>query len=235
MNVRPLVLLGLAILASAAAAQDRGFQRMTTTDGTRLDYRLVAPPEKQARYPVLLALPPGSQTVGMVDWGWKNYYLNEALRRGWVVVSPIAPGGRLFVQGAEKYLPELLAEVARTYPPEGEKFHLAGVSNGGLSSFRIAILHPELFHSLAVLPGWPAPADVERLDRLEEVQVRMWAGERENPSWLGLMRQAESRLQALEADVELVVLPGEGHTLGSLFGGEALFEFLESARSTSVH
>jgi len=231
--VRPLraVALGLlALLPALLVAEDRGYQRMTTSDGTRLDYRLLAPDEAQESYRVLLALPPGPQTVGMVDWGIRSYYLDEAQRRGWVVVSPVAPGGLTFVQGAERYLPELLEETGRSYPPEGGKFHLAGVSNGGLSSFRIAGLHPELFHSIAVLPGWPSPQRLDELDRLAGIPLRMWAGERENPVWLELMRKAESRLRELDADVELHVLPSEGHTLGSLMGGKELFDFLESVR-----
>ena len=83
---------------------------------------------------------------------------------------------------------------------------------------------------MAGLPGWPALVDLDKLDRLAKIPVRMWAGERENPAWLELMRQAESRLRELEADVELYILSGEGHTLGSLQGGTALFDFLESVR-----
>ncbi|MDX1382970.1 MAG: hypothetical protein R3190_04950, partial [Thermoanaerobaculia bacterium] len=114
----------------------------------------------------------------------------------------------------------------------GGKFHLAGVSNGGLSSFRIAILHPELFHSLAGLPGWPSPLDLDRLDRIRGISVRLWAGARENPSWLDLMRRAEGRLTEIGGDVALEILPGEGHTLGSLAGGRELFRFLEAKRSS---
>ena len=220
----------LVLLATTAAAEDLGYRRLTTDDGTRLTYRLVAPAEKLASYPVLLALPPGPQTLGMVEWGMRTYYLEAALRRGWVVVSPVGPGGMTFVQGAERYLPELLAEVATSYPPEGGKFHLGGVSNGGVSSFRIATLHPELFHSIAVLPGWPAPLDVDQLAQLKDIPLRMWAGARENPSWLGLMHEAKNRLRELDADVELYIMPGEGHTLGSLQGGTAVFDFLDSVR-----
>ncbi|MEE2778471.1 MAG: hypothetical protein VYE73_17100 [Acidobacteriota bacterium] len=228
---RGLVLACTALAAAAPTlAEDRGWQRTTTPDGTKLSYRLVAPTEERDSYPVLLALPPGPQTVGMVEWGLDLYYIREAEARGWVVVSPAAPGGQTFVLGAEKYLPELLAEVAESYPPEGGKFHVAGVSNGGRSSFRIAILHPELFHSIATLPGWPTPSDLDRLGRIAEIPLRMWAGEQENPAWLELMRTAETLLQELDGNVELSLFPGEGHTLRRLAGGRALFDFLESTR-----
>ena len=43
---------------------------------------------------------------------------------------------------------------AATYPPEGGRFHVGGISNGGLSSFRVAVESPERFASLVVLPGF---------------------------------------------------------------------------------
>lgn len=181
-------------------------------------------------YPVLLALPPGPQAAGQVEWAWSNYYRDAGLKRGWVVVCPVGPGGKTFPEAARPYLLELLAEVAKTYPPEGSKFHVSGVSNGGLSAFRIALLRPDLFHSIAVLPGWPLREDLADLGRIAQIPIRMWAGENERPSWLDLMRQTEVLVRDAGGDVELIVLPGEGHTLGGLIGGEAVFEFLGQVR-----
>ena len=87
--------------------------------------------------------------------------------RGWVVVSPIASDGTLFFQGSEQYLPEFLERIAAIYPPEGGKFHVAGVSNGGISSFRIATMMPEWFASITAVPDFPQTADFNQLDKLE--------------------------------------------------------------------
>ena len=66
-------------------------------DGTPLRYTIVLPtvftPAKT--YPVLLAMPPGPQTEAMVEAGL-NYWRLEAQKRGWIVISPIAPDGVLF-------------------------------------------------------------------------------------------------------------------------------------------
>lgn len=203
---------------------------LTMADGVVVRYRLLVPPRELAVYPVLLALPPGRQTAEAVDWGIENLYRDEAVRRGWVVVSPVAPGGRLFFEGSEKYLPELLREVAREFPPEGGKFHLAGVSNGGLAAFRVAVLHPELFRSIAVFPGWPSPDDLPILDRIAGVPLRMWAGEKEAPRRLAWMKSAERLLRARNSPVELSVLPGQGHDLTGAVGGGEIFDFLEKWR-----
>ena len=71
-------------------------------------------------------------------------------------------------------MPELLDAIAATYPPEDGRFHVGGISNGGLSSFRVAINSPERFASVVVLPGFaPTASDVEKLDRLATIPVHM--------------------------------------------------------------
>ncbi len=210
-----------------AWAEDLGFQRFEADDGTKISYRLLAPPQKEGEYTVLLALPPGPQTVGMVEWVLRSYYQRAAEERGWVVVSPAAPGGRTFPREGRPYLPQLLEHVAETYPPQGGKFFVTGVSNGGVSSFALAVDHPELIHAVAVLPGWPTAPDLARVTDMKGVPLRMWAGDGERPNWLDLMRQAEETLRSAGADVELEILPGEGHTLQSLVGGAAVFAFFE--------
>ena len=203
---------------------------MTMIDGTQLEFRLAAPEQERPTYPFLLALPPGQQTRDAVDWGWRTQYRDQAERRGWVVVSPVAPDGRLFFRGAETYLPELLERLSQEYPPEGGRYHLAGVSNGGLAAFAVAIEHPRLFQSMAVFPGWPAPSHLEQLDRLADIPLKMWAGEGEVSLRLELMRQVVTALQTAGGTVELEVRSGEGHLIESLLGGREVFEYLESHR-----
>ena len=226
-----VVTIALFAATESLAGQDTDYRQMTTADGTRVEFRVVAPDQGgRSSYPFLLALPQGQQTRGEVDWEWQNLYRDEAQRRGWVVVSPVAPDGRLFFRGAEEYLPELLDSLSHEYPPEGGKYHLAGVSNGGLAAFAVAIEHPQLFQSIAVFPGWPAPKYLDRLDRLVGVPLKMWAGEREAEARLELMRQAATTLRAAGGTVDLEIRSGEGHALDSLLGGHEVFEYLETHR-----
>lgn len=113
------------------------YEQITLSDGSELTYALVIPqkydPNKLA--PTLLALPPGPQTQSMVQGGLDGYWETAASQRGWIVISPIAPNGTLFFQGSETLIPEFLARIAASHPPEGGKFHVAGVSNGGISAF----------------------------------------------------------------------------------------------------
>lgn len=60
-----------------------------------------------------------------------------------MVVSPAAPGGELFFQGSERLVPGFLDWVETWVSPEGGAPHVAGISNGGISSFRYAAQNPE--------------------------------------------------------------------------------------------
>ncbi|MGI9657401.1 MAG: alpha/beta hydrolase-fold protein [Gaiellaceae bacterium] len=180
--------------------------------------------------PILLALPPGGQGQPEVDFGLDTYWAAEARRRGWIVVSPVAPEGALFFQGSEALVPELLDTVAATYPPEDGRFHVAGISNGGLSSFRVAVEFPERFASVITLPGFaPTAGDLAKFDGIVGIPVRMFVGETDT-SWVEGGEQARDALEELGGDVELTIAPDEGHIIRSLTGAE-LFDLLDAARS----
>ncbi len=80
--------------ASGAAASFERDQIFTASDGTEIPFTLVVPAgfETGDEHPVLLALPPGGQGQEEVDAGLARYWEPEALERGWVIVSPVAPG-----------------------------------------------------------------------------------------------------------------------------------------------
>lgn len=205
------------------------YYQMTMADGTLLQYGVVLPNNFVAgeTYPVLLAFPPGRQTKEMVEAGM-GYWGAEGQARGWVVVSPIAPNDTLFFQGSEQYLPEFVQRIEAIYPLEGGKLHVAGVSNGGISSFRIAIIMPERFASITAVPGFPQTSDFDKLDTLTHIPVTMYVGENDT-SWVERMTATEAEIQRLGGQVSLTIVPNEGHVIQSLTGVE-LYDVLDSYR-----
>lgn len=203
--------------------------QMSMADGTPLEYGVVLPDGfvEGSTYPVLLAFPPGTQTRSMVVAG-NRYWGAEAQSRGWVVVSPIAPNDTLFFQGSEQYLPEYLARIQAVYPPEGGKLHLAGMSNGGISAFRIATMMPDAFASLTAVPGFPHTADFNQLNKLIDIPVALYVGENDS-SWVQQMTATQAELQRLGGRVSLNIVPDEGHVIQSLTGAE-LYDLLDSYR-----
>ena len=209
----------------------KSYERMVLIDETVIEYALVLPDNFVAgqTYPILLALPPGDQSEAMVEAGLGGYWEAEAAERGWIVISPIAPNGVLFFRGAEGYLPEMLARISAEFPPEGGKYHVVGISNGGISAFRFAIANPDLTHSIVVLPGYPlGDFDQANLANLVDIPVAMYVGENDG-AWVSRMETAEQALTEFGATVALEVVPGEGHVIRSI-GGDAFFDLLDGFR-----
>src|SRR5271163_1369240 len=188
----------LALLSSAAVAQATDFRRLAH-NGHVLEYALVLPDhfDKATAYPVLLALPPGDQSKELVLAGLHLYWEAEAKKRGWVVISPAAPPGTNFYSGAESDLPALLDEVAKSVRFEGGKVHLAGVSNGGLSAYRVITEFPDRFLSLTVLPGVPPDARAfAALKELKGIPVAAFVGG-DDTEWVRGSREASQELDRL--------------------------------------
>jgi len=202
-------------------------------NNTSLQYAVILPNNFDANnsYPILLALPPGAQSREMVDVGLSSYWEIEAKRRGWIVLSPVAPNGTLFFKGSEAFLPEFLDRTAAQYPPEDGMYHIAGISNGGISAFRIALNNPERFKSIMAIPGFPPTDDeLNNLDALKDKPIAMFVGQNDSSSWVKRMEQTEQALIDVGAQVTFEIVPNEGHVIRSLAGGEKLFDLLESFR-----
>jgi len=209
-----------------------------TSDGSIfLKFALVMPEyySSETAYPVLLTFPPGDQTQAMVEWELEKYWIKSTIQQGWIVVSPISPYDTTFFEGAEKYIPNLMEWVRTNYNVEGDKFHIAGVSNGGKSAFRIAIEHSDQVQSLTVLPGFPpSKDDFNKLNRLKSIPVTMYVGENDN-TWLNESQKTYDELRDLHAShVRLHILKKEGHELESLTSSE-LIQVLEDARPKDLY
>ena len=218
----------LLLMPMMPAQAQHTYHELSLEDGSRLRYALVLPSDfdPAKTYPTLLAFPPGGQDERMVEAGLARYWGRQAAEHGWIVVSPVAPGGVLFFQGSERVIPALLDHIRSNYPVEGGKFHLAGNSNGGRSAFRLALDHPEEFVSLLALPGFPPrEEDFDTLSRLEGKPVRLFVGG-EDRGWIAPMERTQKTLEDLGNDVQMTILPGEGHVPPSLDGGRFMKELL---------
>ena len=223
----------LILLTGAVAGQERAwtFEELKLGDGSRLAYAVALPQghDRKAYHPVLLALPPGAQTRSMVEAGLERYWGTQATRRGWVVVSPVAPPSGLFFKGGERLIPALIRKIRIDHKVEGNRLHLIGASNGGLSAFRVATDQPFEFRSLTVLPGYPSTERERRLlGRLKGMTVQLYAGG-EDARWLRESKRTHALLGKAGVATRLEVFPGEGHVPGSL-DGEVVMEYLESLR-----
>jgi poly(3-hydroxybutyrate) depolymerase len=202
---------------------------LVLSDGTKLKYGVDYPKGFDARktVPVILALPPGGQSRHMIEWAHDAYWGREASERGFMVVSPIAPYQKFFYDGGEVYIPELLDQILKSYKVEQERFHVVGVSNGGLSAFKVALDTPDRYRSVTVLSGYPPyMSKVESLEPLRDLRVSMFVGEDDIP-WRQKMDELKARFDAIGKDVYYEVVAGNGHEITDLAG--------ENAKQVFVH
>ncbi len=209
---------------------ERRERRLDLGGGKALEYEVVMPERVSPTgvYPALLLLPPGQQDAQMVMFA-ARYVEPECRSRGWVVVSPRAPEGVVFYKGSEKHLPALLTDVQRHVRVEGGRWHVAGVSNGGISAFRFALDRPDLVRSVMTMPGYPLPVDEARLGALKGIPIRMYVGSDDRVEWTDAAKRALELGKAAGLDVSLDVRPGQPHRIANLEGKE-VFDVLEKLR-----
>lgn len=204
-------------------------ETFTSADGTSFRYALLVPDDfdSSKTYPTLLAFPPGDQSLRMVEAGLGYWFGGEQL--GWVIISPEAPNGQSFYSGSEIYIPELLDELAGKINFENDTVHLAGNSNGGRSSFRLALDYTDRFSSILAVPGFPPEeSDLDLLERLKDYNIVMYAGE-EDSFWVEKMLETEQTLKSIGVKVSATIEPEQGHVLNSI-NTELLFDILNSFR-----
>ena len=78
------------------------------------------------------------------------------------MILPAAPDGVLFFEGGEKIFPEFITKLLADYKIQDNKFHSAGMSNGGISAFHVAASHPQYFVSITGFPGYLPEANAAR-------------------------------------------------------------------------
>lgn len=209
----------------------RVVDKTTELDGVMIRYKLVLPrdydPSKE--YPAVLAFPPGSQNNDMVQTTVLRNWSVEGERRGYIVASPSSPGGELFFREGARIFPAFLEHLLREYKIRDNKFHVAGMSNGGLSAFHIAALYPKYFWSVTGFPGYLPQATPARVEALTGLCVNMYVGELDS-GWLQAMQDQAAELRARGFMVRFSVERGQGHVMSTLTGaGSArLYDSIEA-------
>ncbi|HLI82310.1 MAG TPA: hypothetical protein VKV17_00240 [Bryobacteraceae bacterium] len=221
----------LALLAALETLPAKVVDKNTTIAGMSLYYKVVLPKDYDADqvYPAILAFPPGAQTNDMVAVTLNGNWAPEAQRRGYIVVIPSAPAGRLFFEEGARVFPQFLDELLREYKIRGNRFHIAGMSNGGLSAFYIAASYPQYFLSVTGFPGYLPDATPGRLGALAKMCINMHVGELDS-GWLDEMQQQASQFRAKGMAVRFTVEKGQSHVIRTLTGDGAgrLFDEIEA-------
>src|SRR5712671_2816500 len=201
--------------------------------GTTVRYKVVLPNgyDPAKAYPAILALGGGPQTMNTVDNILNRNFRAEAEKRGYIVVAPAAPDNQLFFQEGDRIFPEFLKMIQADYKIRDNKFHIAGVSNGGIAALHVAAGNPQYFLSVTAFPGYMWRPSAAKLQAISKMCVFMYVGEFDPYMWHGEMKTEAAVLRAYGAVARYSVEEGQPHRLETLAGANAarLFDGFEEA------
>jgi poly(3-hydroxybutyrate) depolymerase len=202
---------------------------------TVVHYKVVLPAgyDPAKAYPAILAFGGGPQTMNTVDGILGRNFRDQAEKRGYIVVAPAAPDGDLFFEDGDRIFPEFLKIILADYKIAENKFHIAGVSNGGIAAFHVAAENPQYFESVTAFPGYMWQPSAARLNRIAKMCVFMYVGERDPYQWHDEMKREAEYLRAKGTLARYTVEPGQPHRLDTLAGEKAarLFDGFEEAKA----
>lgn len=227
-----LLAVATTLVIASASLTGEVLDKTKKVGSTTVHYKVILPNQYDAAkaYPGVLAFGGGSQTMDMVDSTIKRFWRQQAEQRGYLVVLPAAPDGVLFFEGGERIFPEFLDKILAEYKIQDNKFHITGMSNGGISSFHVAALYPQYFRSITVFPGYLPDDTKERMQRISKMCINMYVGELDT-GWLEDMQQQSAKFRAQGMSVQFAIEKGQGHVPATLAGDGAkrLFDHFEQA------
>ncbi|GJL95143.1 MAG: hypothetical protein DHS20C05_15480 [Hyphococcus sp.] len=169
----------------------------------------------------------GGQEAEFAQSSLGSEVAREALRRGYIFVSPAAPCyDCTFVAKGDQYFPKLFEILRETFPMAEDRFHLMGFSNGGRSSFHLATRHPEWVASITAYPGYLRGNQFELLENLNETCVVMYVGKQDR-GFAERHRDLVRRLKKLKRPVHEKIYIGEGHNIDPLWTQEGAKQLMD--------
>jgi poly(3-hydroxybutyrate) depolymerase len=223
----------LALLALAGAARAEIIGKSGQFAGVTVDYKVSLPPgySSDKSYPLVLMFTGGGQALQAAQNSIEQDWQAEADRRGYVVISPAAPGGDLFFQGGDVVFPAFLDMIRKDYRIVG-KIHIAGHSNGGLSAFHIAAKYPAYFSSISAYPGlWQDDPEAAFPSSLRGMCMFMHVGDMD-PEWRAAMEAQARDALADGYRIKITVEKNQTHRLkaAEINLSKRLFDEIESCK-----
>ena len=169
---------------------------------------LVARPPGPARG-VVVAFPWGAGDAGLLAGLVETYWADAAPAAGYAVVGVEIYGPGL-AESAGAVVPALLEWIDQQFPDAAGNIVLTGASAGGIAVFHAALAMPGRVAAILAMPG--RYTGESSLEPLAGVPVLLMVGAHDG-RWVAGSESTAERLRAAGAEVELSVIPGQGHVL----------------------
>ena len=222
-RILPAVAVLSSLVCGGVPAGAKVLDQTKKVAGVTVQYKVVLPDgyDPAKSYPAIIAFGGGPQTMNTVDGIVTRNFRAEAEKRGYIVMALAAPDGELFFEGGERIFPEFLKMMLAEYKIQDGKFHIAGVSNGGISALHIAAANPQYFLSVTAFPGFMWEATPAKLQAISKMCVFMYVGENDEYRWHGEMLNEVNYLRERGTVARYTVEKGQPHRLDTLAGENA--------------
>ncbi len=207
-------LIAMALAACAATGGPRlppsgsqGWVSLPLSAGGQLNLLVVRPPGPARG--VVVAFPWGAGDRSLLAGLVETYWDDAAPAAGYAVVGVEIYGPGL-AESAPVVAPALLEWIEQNLPEAAGEIILTGASAGGIGVFHAALAMPDRVAAILAMPGrysGEAP-----LESLAGVPVLLMVGAHDL-RWVTGSETTAERLRAAGAQVELDVVPGQGHVL----------------------
>jgi predicted esterase len=170
--------------------------------------------------------------MNVVDNVLDRNFRAGAEKRGYIVIAPAAPDDRLFFEDGARIFPDFLKAMLADYRIQGNMFHVAGPSNGGIAAFHVAAANPQYFLSVTAFPGYMWQPSAAKLQAISKMCVFMYVGETDQYLWHGEMEKEAEFLRSQGGIARYTVEKGQPHRLDTLAGANAgrLFDGFEETK-----
>jgi predicted peptidase len=210
-------------------------QKLDLGDGNSIEYLLYLPEDYDGtkRVPFMLFLHGRGESNGPLSlvkkWGPPRL-IDRGDKMPYIVASPQCPATSFWSQaGEQNKLLKLLAHLEKTYPIDGGRMYLTGLSMGGFGSWTLAATHPDKFAAVAPICGKGNAADAEKL---KDLPIWAWHGLNDRvvpPS--GTEEIVEAIRKAGGTKVIYTSLEGIGHNAwSSAYGTPDLYSWFDRHR-----
>ncbi len=187
--------------------ETRGWVALTLPTGAQLNLLVLRPPGSARG--VVLAFPWGAGDAGLLAGLVETYWDDAAPTAGYAVVGVEIYGPGL-AESAPVVVPALLEWIDQNLGEAADTIVLTGASAGGIGVFHAALAMPDRVAAILAMPG--RTSGEASLESLAGVPVLLMVGAHDR-RWVTGSESTAERLRAAGAQVELAVVPGQGHVL----------------------
>lgn len=181
--------------------------------GFEFQYKVVYPDnyDSTRKYPVYLALSGGHAYERIVDYCYYTTFRSWIIREDYITVLPLSPEEKSLNDFSRDQIVKLLSGIIKNENVTEDGWLIGGTSLGGKAAFLYASIRPKMFTGILAMPGNLEFDDIP--PEWKGYHILLAYGSMESQDWIDLVIKTEIKLKGKVANIEKIVMEGQGHVL----------------------